>query len=202
MKQYFSGLKFGLLLQFAVGPMCFMVFHTAQNSGFFAAISVVFAIALVDAFYILLAGLGASKILERESVKKVIKVLGTIVLVFFGMNIILNAFGIHMIPGLALQPNSSSAFVQGIILTLSNPITIIFWGSVLTTKIVEDCFGKKELFIFSVGLVSATLIFLTAVAALGGVLSGFMSDIIIRILNIAVGILIVAFGIRLWIKKQ
>ena len=97
----------------------------------------------------MLAGLGASKILERESVKKVIKVLGTIVLVIFGMNIILNAFGIHMIPGLALQPNSSSAFVQGIILTLSNPITIIFWGSVLTTKIVEDCFGKKELFIFS-----------------------------------------------------
>lgn len=30
-KRYFEGLKFGLLLQFAVGPMCIMVFNTAKT---------------------------------------------------------------------------------------------------------------------------------------------------------------------------
>ena len=28
-KKYFDGLKFGMLLQLAVGPMCLMVFNTA-----------------------------------------------------------------------------------------------------------------------------------------------------------------------------
>ena len=124
MKRYLEGLKFGMLLQFAVGPMCLMVFNTAQNTGFLVALSLVIAIALVDAFYILLASLGASKLLGNKKVEKIVKIIGSLVLILFGLNIILNVFGINIIPGLNLKPNSSSAFIQGIILTLSNPITI------------------------------------------------------------------------------
>lgn len=197
MKRYLEGLKFGMLLQFAVGPMCLMVFNTAQNTGFLVSLSLVIAIALVDAFYILLASLGASKLLSNKKVEKIVKIIGSLVLILFGLNIILNVFGINIIPGLNLTPNSSSAFAQGIILTLSNPITIVFWGSVLTTKIIEEKFKKKELAIFSIGLVSATLIFLTIVAILGMILSNFIPDIISKILNIAVGIVIIGFGIKL-----
>lgn len=202
MKKYFEGLKFGLLLQLAVGPMCLMVFNTAQNTGFLVALSLVIAIALVDAFYILLASLGASKLLGNKKVEKTVKIIGSIVLMLFGLNIILNVFGINVIPGLNLKPNSSSAFIQGIVLTLSNPITIVFWGSVLTTKIIEEKFKKKELAIFSVGLVSATLIFLTIVAVLGMILSNFIPDMISKILNVVVGLVIIGFGIKLVINKK
>ena len=148
MRRYFEGLKFGLLLQLAVGPMCLMVFNTAKNIGFLTAFVLVLAIALVDAVYITLAGLGASKILEKEKVKTVFKIVGSIVLIIFGINIVLNVFGINIIPGLNVEPTSKSIFIQGIILTLSNPITIIFWGSVLTAKIIEDKLEKKELIFF------------------------------------------------------
>ena len=191
-----------MLLQFAVGPMCLMVFNTAQNTGFLVALSLVIAIALVDAFYILLASLGASKLLGNKKVEKIVKIIGSLVLILFGLNIILNVFGINIIPGLNLKPNSSSAFIQGIILTLSNPITIVFWGSVLTTKIIEEKFEKKELAVFSVGLVSATLIFLTIVAVLGMILSNFIPDIISKILNIVVGLVIIGFGIKLLLKRN
>ena len=33
-QRYFSGLRFGMLLQIAIGPMCLMVFNTAKNAGF------------------------------------------------------------------------------------------------------------------------------------------------------------------------
>ncbi len=202
MKKYFEGLKFGLLLQFAVGPMCLMVFNTAQNAGILSALSLVLAIALVDAFYIILASIGASKLLKKDAVKHVVKMIGSIILMVFGINIILNVFGINIIPGLDLNPNSSSAFIQGIVLTLSNPITIVFWGSVLTTKIIDENFQKKELIMFSVGLVSATLLFLSIVAVLGMVLSRYIPDEVSNILNIIVGMLIVIFGIRLLLEKQ
>jgi len=114
----------------------------------------------------------------------------------------LNVFNINIIPGLNLNPNSSSAFIQGIILTLSNPITIVFWGSVLTTKIIEEKFKKKELAVFSVGLVSATLLFLTTVAVLGMILSNFIPDMVSKILNVIVGLVIVGFGIKLLVKKK
>lgn len=202
MRRYIEGLKFGLLLQFAVGPMCLMVFNTAQNSGLLVALSLVLAIALVDAFYIVLASLGASNLLKKNNIKNAVKIIGSVVLILFGINIILNIFGINIIPGLNLKPNSSNAFIQGLVLTLSNPITIVFWGSVLTTKIIEENFKKKELIIFSIGLVSATLFFLSIVAILGMILSNFIPDIISKILNLIVGILIIGFGIKLLFKKE
>ena len=202
LKRYFSGLKFGLLLQIAVGPMCLMVFNTAKNVGLLVAMSLVLAIAIVDAFYITLASVGVSKLLEKDKIKKVFKIIESMVLIIFGINIILNVFGINIIPGLNLQPTTTNIFIQGLVLTLSNPITIVFWGSVLTTKIIEENFKKKELVIFSIGLVSATLIFLTAVAVLGMILSNFIPNIVANILNIIVGILIIIFGIKLILKKQ
>ncbi len=202
LKKYFSGLKFGLLLQIAVGPMCLMVFNTAKNVGFLVALSLVLAIALVDAFYITLAGLGVSKLLEKEKIKKIFKIIGSFVLILFGINIILNVFGINIIPGLNLKPTSTNIFIQGLVLTLSNPITIVFWGSVLTTKIIEDKLKKKELIIFSIGLVSSTLLFLTLVAILGTMLSNFIPDNISSILNVTVGILIIFFGIKMFVKKE
>ena len=202
LKKYFDGLKFGMLLQIAVGPMCLMVFNTAKNAGFFVALSLVLAIAIVDAFYITLAGLGVSKLLEKEKVKKIFKIIGSAVLIIFGINIILNVFNINIIPGLDLKPTSSNIFIQGLVLTLSNPITIVFWGSVLTTKIIDDKLSKKGLIFFSIGLVSATLLFLTTVAILGTILSGFIPTKISDILNIIVGILIVFFGIKMLLKKD
>jgi lysine exporter protein (LYSE/YGGA) len=63
-KKYLDGLKFEMLLQLAVGPMCLMVFNTAKNVDFLVALTLVLAIALVDAFYIILASLGVSKIFQ------------------------------------------------------------------------------------------------------------------------------------------
>lgn len=202
LKKYFKGLKFGMLLQLAVGPMCLMVFNTAQISGFFVAMSLVIAIAIVDALYITLASLGISRILNKPKVKKIFSLIGAIVLALFGINMILNVFGINIIPGLNITPDSKSIFVQGLILTLSNPITIVFWGSVLTTKIIEDKMNKKDLIIFSTGLVSATLLFLTIIAILGTVLSHFIPVSVSNVLNICVGIIIIFFGLKMLIKKE
>ena len=37
--------------------------------------------------------------------------------------------------------------IEGLVLALANPITIVFWTSVLTTKLVEDKMKKKDLII-------------------------------------------------------
>ncbi|MBP5344282.1 MAG: LysE family transporter [Alphaproteobacteria bacterium] len=200
MKLFLSGLKFGMLLQIAVGPMCLMVFNTAKNTGFLTALSLILAITLVDALYITLAGLGVSKLLKGQKRTKILKMIGAFVLVFFGLSIILNVVGINVVPGLNLTPTATSIFVQGLILTLSNPLTIVFWTSVLVDKIIEDKLKNKQLIIFSFGLVSATLLFLSGVAILGRTLSTFIPAMISDVLNIAVGLLIIFFGIRLFVR--
>ena len=200
MKIFFSGLKFGLLLQLAIGPMCLMVFNTARNTGFLTAFSLVLAISLVDAFYITLSCLGTGKLLDKSKYNKIFKILGGLVLIFFGFNMILNIFGVNLIPGLNLKPSARSAFIQGLVLTLSNPMTIIFWTGILVGKIIEDKLKHRQLFIFSLGLISASLIFMTSVAILGTTLSTFIPYIVSNILNVAIGLFIIFFGIKLFIK--
>ena len=99
MKTYLNGLKFGMLLQIAIGPMCLMVFSTAQNAGFLNAMAFVLAVTLVDAFYIALAALGISRLLENENRKKAFRLIGGLVLIAFGAGIALSVFGIDILPG-------------------------------------------------------------------------------------------------------
>lgn len=50
--------------------------------------------------------------------------------------------------------------------------------------------------------ITYTLIFLTTVAVLGIILSNFIPDIISKILNVIVGLVIIGFGIKLLVKKK
>ena len=202
MKTYLDGLKFGMLLQIAIGPMCLMVFSTAQNSGFLHAMAFVLAVTLVDAFYIALAALGISRLLENENRKKAFRLIGGLVLIAFGAGIALSVFGIDILPGFGIQTDSSSIFIQGLIMTLSNPLTIVFWGSVLTAKIADEGLKKGDLASFSCGAVSATVLFMTCVAALGTVLSTFLPDRAAAGLNLLVGLLIVFFGLRMLMRRS
>ncbi len=199
-----KGIKFGMLLQLAVGPMCVMVFQTSATYGLLISLSLVLAIAIVDAIYIALSGLGIAAILNNNRVKYIIKIFGCIVLVLFGANTIAGAFHLTLLPSITLFSNISgrSIFVQGLLLTASNPLTIIFWSGVFSTQIIEHNYNTRQLFFFGFGCVLSTLCFLSLIAILGTVISGFLSQNVIEFLNICVGIILIYFGIRLLLKKQ
>lgn len=198
-----KGFKFGMLLQFAIGPMCLLVFNTASTYGFIIALTLVAAIALVDSTFIFLAGIGIASIINKENVKRIIKILGCIVLVLFGANTIIGTFGAHLLPSFSLFSNvtSKNIFVQGVLLTASNPLTIIFWGGVFSTQIIENKLTEYELILFGLGCVLSTLFFLTIVAFFGTVISAFLSQQVIKILNVCVGIILIYFGVKLLVKK-
>jgi threonine/homoserine/homoserine lactone efflux protein len=199
----YRGFKFGMILQLAVGPMCLMVFNTSTTYGFLIGLSLVLAISLIDGLYIILSGLGIAAIINKEKIKTTIKILGCIVLVLFGTNTITGAFGFKLLPDLKLFSNTTNQniFIQGLLLTSSNPLTIIFWGGVFSTQVAEYDFSKKQLVFFGFGCILSTLFFLTIVSFCGSILSGFLPQVIIKILNVMVGAILIYFGIKLLLKK-
>jgi len=200
---YARGLKFGMLLQLAIGPMCFLVFNTATSLGLAQALILVGAIALVDAIYISLAYFGIARFLESKRAKLALKLFGGIVLLLFGLNMVLSAVGIGFIPILSIVDGNSQGnlFIKGFLLTASNPLTIVFWSGVLTTQLSEHGIKGRTMLTYSAGLVSSTLLFLVLVALLGLVANQFLSDSIILCLNVIIGAVIMAFGVRILVKK-
>lgn len=142
--------------------------------------------------------------MNKPNIRKIVKIFGAVVLVLFGVNMIAGALNVSILPSINLfsEVNSRSIFIQGLLLTASNPLTIIFWSGIFSTQVIENGYNKKQLRLFGVGCVLSTITFLTIIAVLATIISGFLTTTIIKLLNICVGIIIIYFGMRLIFKKD
>lgn len=200
-----KGFRFGLLLQFAIGPVCIYIFNTATSGGFFSAEAAVLAATLMDAIFVTLAIMGIGSLLEKDRVKKGLKYFGTVVLIYFGLGTILGTFGIKIIPAIAGNSNfhdTSNAFITSFILTASSPLSILFWSGVFATKLSSQGFSKREMKLFGVGAVMATLVFLSVFALVVSLLHPVMNQTIVDVMNVLVGIIIIGFGVKLILRKE
>ena len=137
----FRGFRFGMILQLAIGPVCMFVFQTSLSQGFWAGFSGVLGTAVTDGTEILLAIWGMGAVLQRSRTARTFsRWFGAGILFAFGLNTLLGAFGIALLPSLSLFAGrgSGSVFIQAILLALSNPLTIVFWAGVFAAKIAEE----------------------------------------------------------------
>ncbi|HCO18661.1 MAG TPA: lysine transporter LysE [Tissierellales bacterium] len=199
-----KGFKFGMLLQIAVGPVCLFIFGTSVENGFWQAMQGVAAVTLVDSLFIIGAILGMAAILEKkEGAKTFFKYFGASILILFGLQTLLGVFGLSILPAINLfrSVSSGSAFPKVLLLTLSNPLTIMFWAGVFSSRIVEDGLGRTEMYLFGAGAVLSTLLFMTFVSALGSIAGVFIPEAAMSVLNGLVGLLLIGFGLRTVYRK-
>ncbi|MCL6588783.1 MAG: LysE family translocator [Firmicutes bacterium] len=196
---FFKGLRFGILLQLAIGPVSVFIFNLACKNGFCHAVLGVIAATLVDGLYFLLASFGVSPFLERKNAQKVFKIFGAITLMLFGANIIVKVLELRILPqfGPIAANQYQSAFIQGIVITASNPLTILFWAGIFSAKASASNYHRRELTLFGAGAVLATLVFKTGIALIGATAKQFLPPLIINFLNTVVGLTLLYFAFRL-----
>ena len=197
-----KGFRFGMLLQLSIGPVCLYVFNAAAKSGFLSGFFAVCAVALIDALFILAAIVGISGLLQKKNAAPVLNVFGAIVLLLFGLYTILGALGVN-VPSLriATAATASSSFVYALLLTASNPLTILFWSGVFSAKVADERMTRGGMLVFGAGAALSTLFFLSLVAAAGSLLSAFLPPLAVTVLNVAVGAVLIGFGIARLLKK-
>jgi threonine/homoserine/homoserine lactone efflux protein len=196
-----KGFRFGMLLQIAVGPICIFIFNEAVQKGMFNALGGVFGVVLIDAIFITLSIVGVATVVEKK--EKVLKYFGSFILICFGIKTIVSAISMNEIS--VINTNSvsvSKTFLTSVFLTASNPLTIIFWSGVFSTKIIEEKMSKDDEVKFGIGAVFATLVFLSFIVVIGQFTKEFLNIKYIIVLNIIVGILLIYFGIRILVKKN
>ena len=203
-KTVLLGLRFGMLLQLAVGPVCLMVLNTSAKVGFARTLPLIAAVTLADALYVALSCLGVAAVIGRPGVKAVIRFAGGAVLVLFGADTLLTALGASLLPGIRLffAGPGGSLFGQGLLLTLSNPLTILFFSGMLSAKVAQNRWDRPHLFHFAAGCVLATVAFLTPAAFAGSLAGVFLPAGAIAAMNAAVGAALIYFGVRMVFPKK
>lgn len=204
MKIFLKGLYFGMMLQLAIGPVCLFIFNTATTNGFFSAMQVVVAVTLIDALFIILSLFGISLILNNENTMFFFKIFSGMILIFFGINLICSVFDFPFFNKIFSIENllNNNFFLTGLALTVSNPLTIVFWSSVFSKQVSENNYNSTKLSFFAIGCISATFLFLIFVSVLGIYFTKFLTQDIISILNLVVGLIIVLFGVKMLISRK
>lgn len=201
MKIFINGLATGLILQLAIGPIFFFIANLTSRRTILDGLAGVAAVTIVDYFYITLAIFGIGKLLEKKKVKKVFGVISSVVLAAFGIIIIkgITSAGI-MTSVVSNSTDLFSSFASVFLLTISSPMTIVFFTSLFTAIAVKYNYTKKELLIFGLGTGMATLLFMGTSVIVFSIIRENIPVILIQTLNFIVGCLLVGYGVVRLVK--
>jgi len=194
---FVKGLMTGLVLQLAIGPVFIFIVNTAIQGGLESGMAAVAAVTIVDYLYIALAVSGIGKLLERQKKKHILTLLSSAVLIFFGALMIKRGFSsFYTYSGTAgMNYGAVKSFISAFILTISSPLTILFWSGVFTSKAIEYSLEKRGLLIFGLSAGLATFIFLGISVVLVSCVKVIVPVIIIQALNILVGVILIGYGV-------
>jgi len=197
MKPLANGFITGLLLQLAVGPVFFFILSITIDSDFTNSISAIIGVTIVDYVYIALSIIGIGRALESAPSRKIFGTISSLLIFLFGIISVKN--GLIAIHGNAIQNATHwtpiNSFLSCFLLTISSPLTIVFWGSIFTAKAIEMGYQREELVRFGIGAGFATFVFLSISMLLISTFKTNIPAIIIQFLNCGVGAVLMYYGI-------
>jgi threonine/homoserine/homoserine lactone efflux protein len=194
--QLWQGLLFGMVLQLSVGPVCISVLQTAIACSFAPAFMMTLGVVLADSAYVILALLGVSSLMQIPPLRIGIGLMGALLLLYFGTRSLLS--NAKRPADTTLARGGWGSLRNGFLLTLSNPLTILFWAGVFGGLIASGPFATHwAAYVFGAGCVSATLVFLTVVAAVGKYIGRLVQPGVIVWLNRITGLFLIGFAIKL-----
>lgn len=196
MKIVIKGLLTGLFLQLAVGPIFFYIMNLVLQKSLLDGFFAVLAVTLVDYFYITLSILGIGKLLEHKKWKKIVGAVGSLMLVIFGALLIYKATSVVApLDKTAISTGLLFSFSSTLLLTISSPMTIVFYTGLFSAKAIEHNFEKRELLIFGLSVGFATFIFMGSAVLIFSSIKEIVPITLIKSANILVGSLLIIYGI-------
>ena len=193
-----NGMLTGLFLQLALGPVFFFIVNISISSNLSHAFWAVIAVTLADYIYIILALLGIGQVLKKAQPKLWFGRISSCVLAVFGMMILIACLNTSQ-PTDQILPVSwtgHKAFSAAFVLTLSSPLTIVFWSSIFSAKAIEKNYQAGQLTWFSLGTGLSTFLFLSASILVLSIVKTQIPIGLVRWLNGLVGGVLILYGIR------
>ena len=199
-----NGFLTGLLLQIAIGPIFFFIVNITLQRTIADGLIAVVAVTLADYLFITLAVMGVGKLLEKPKVKKTLGIISSTILILFGIFMIMpiNATNIAATPTVSVDSDYLASFLSTFMLTISSPLTIIFWTSLFATKAIENGYVKKQLIVFGFAAGLATLAFLGFSVGLLALIRTSIPIMLLTVSNSVVGLVLIVYGSVRFVRIQ
>lgn len=196
MSTFISYIVLGLTLAAPIGPINAAQLDRGIRYGFLHAYLIGFGAMVADGLFMLLIFFGSAHFLTTPFMKTFLWIFGCFVLTYTGIESFVKAKNLPKRGRVREEPVIHS-FYSGFLMTLTNPISILFWlgvyGSILA-KTAEK-YGAWDLLLYSSGIFIGLFLWDFFMALVASSFNRFLNDgVLIRISQVA-GLSLVAFGL-------
>lgn len=195
MKTFFQGISVGMALQIAIGPVFFFIMGLALKNGPGVGLAAVLGVTLVDYLFILLALAGLGVVFENEQRKRIFGLAASIVLMIFGALMVQSGLQEITVQKASPALDPWQGFLSAFLLTISSPLTIVFWMSVFASKSLELGLTRRQQIIFGLGAGLATFLFLGTASLLVSLGKQGIPESLAAWGNLIIGIIIMVYAI-------
>ncbi|WP_139492439.1 LysE family transporter [Brevibacillus dissolubilis] len=186
----------GLTLAAPIGPVNAAQLDKGIKYGFLHAYLVGFGAMVADGLFMLLIYFGSAHFLTTPFMKTFLYVFGTFVLLYTGIESIINA-NVSQSRSQAKDEPVSRSFYSGFLMTLSNPISILFWlgiyGSILAKT--AETYGAWDLLIYSSGIFIGLALWDLIMATVASSFHNFVNQRVLVLISQGSGLCLIGFGI-------
>ncbi|WP_128895565.1 LysE family transporter [Longirhabdus pacifica] len=197
MNAFLSYLLLGISLSVPVGPINAAQFNKGIHQGFFHAWLLGIGAMFGDILFMLLIYFGVAHFLTTPFMKAFLWTAGFFILMYTGIESITASKQTVQLRNTALHESKLKSFRSGFLMSISNPLNIIFWlgiyGSVLAKT--SHLHSSMELLIYSGGIFVGIVLWDVFMAAISSMFKKVMSPVAIQWTSIFAGIFLIGFAV-------
>lgn len=194
---FFSYVFLGLSLAAPIGPINAAQLDHGIKNGFFHSWMVGVGAMIADMFYMMAVYFGIVHFLEIPIIKSFLWLFGFFVLTYTGFECIIGAGKINSSARSQKKEPIIKSFFSGFIMSLSNPLTILFWlgiyGSVLAKTV--HSYETSQLILYSCAIFIGISIWDLSMASLASIFKRYLTFKLLALISIFSGISLVGFGL-------
>lgn len=200
MEVILNGVVSGIVLAFLIGPVFFTILQTSIEHGFWSGVFVAIGVSVSDSMYILVSFLGLIQLVDTPNFRHYMAYAGGAILMGFGLYYLLVKS--RKLVNFKRQEDYTGNWIKlagkGFIINALSPMVLFFW--LATVGVATSQFGyttTTKAFLYFASIVCT--VFLTDVikAKLADKLRLLITPLFVRIMNIILGIVLIAFASRL-----
>lgn len=196
MNIYLSYILLGFSLAAPIGPVNAAQLDKGIKYGFWHAWLVGLGAMLADGVFMLLIYFGSAHFLDIPFMKTFLWCFGCFVLIYSGIEGMKNA-GFTLQSNTVLKEHPSKSFVTGFFMTVTNPLSILFWlgiyGSILA-KTAEQ-YETWDLLLFSSGIFIGIFLWDVTMATVASAFKHYLNNRVLLWISRLAGLSLIGFGI-------
>lgn len=196
----FSGVKFGVILAFLIGPVFFTILQTSIERGFWIGVLISLGVSVSDILYVIICFFGLSTFMADPRIYVYMGYVGGIILIGFGLyHLLIKSRRKEMGRVTLVEEGQAWRYVaKGFLINVMSPMVPLFWIGAVSIATIDYGYTSDSSFgLFFTAVLITVLLTDIGKAYLAGRLSRLVTSRSLMIMNIILGVILIAFGGRL-----